>query len=150
MATFEMAYWKIARFILFPAVLLAQDARLSDAAKKLISKPRLGNAQLTWTDGRTQDGRITRASGQLVAFRTNAVPAVCENVELSKLAAVQWQSTGSDASVVSGAVGAVYAAAVLTPSYIAGVVAGPFKRISPPLKPLRGIWELDGGPKAVH
>ena len=139
-----MAYRKLARFILLPALLVGQNSQLSDAARKLVSKPRLGSAQLTWADGRTQKGRIVRVTDQFIAFETNVRPAACENVELSKVAAVHWFRTPGEGGAGSRAAEGVFLGAILAPFYIGNAVTDPFKRISPPLKPLRGYWEFSG------
>jgi hypothetical protein len=139
-----MAYEKLARFMLLPAMLLGQNPQLSDAAQKLVNRPRLGIAQLTWVDGRTQKGRIVRVTDQFIAFETNIRPPVCESVELSKVAAVQWFRTPGEGGAGSRAAGVVFLGAILAPFYVGNAAADPFKRISPPLNPLRGSWELNG------
>jgi hypothetical protein len=139
-----MAYEKLGRFILLPAMLLGQNSQLSDAAQKLLNKPRLGRAQLTWADGRTQRGRIVRVTDQFIAFETNIRPPVCENVELSKVAGVQWLRTPGEGSAGSRAAGIVFVGAILAPFYVGHAAADPFKRISPPMRPLSGSWERNG------
>ena len=134
-----MAYEKLARFMLLPAMLLGQNSKLSDAAQKLLTKPRLCSAQLTWADGRTQKGRIVRVTDRFIAFETSIRPPACENVELSKVAAVQWLPGAGDSAAQVALLGAL-----LAPFYVGNAVADPFKRISPPLKPLRGSWVLNG------
>ncbi len=141
-----MAFDRLARFILLPAMLFGQDPQLSDGAQKLVNKPRLGSVRLTWTDGRSQMGRIVRVTDQFIAFETSIRPAVCEDVELSKTAAVQWLRTSGKGAGASDAAVTVLLGAVLVPSYIGNAFANPFKRISPPLKPLSGSWELTGSP----
>jgi hypothetical protein len=60
-----------------------KDAGISTSVIKLLQKPRLGSAQLTWRDGRTQKGIIIRVTDQFIAFETTQGPRVCENVGLS-------------------------------------------------------------------
>ncbi|HEY6393675.1 MAG TPA: hypothetical protein VIX89_20500, partial [Bryobacteraceae bacterium] len=135
-----MQYDKLIPLILFPATLLGQDAQLSEAARQLLSKPRLGSAQLTWSDGRKEDGRIVRVTDQFVTYVTNRKPSSCENVELSKVAAVQWRNAPKGGSS-SEAAAAVYLGAVLSPFFVVHEVGDPFRRMFPPLQPLRGQWE---------
>ena len=85
-----MGYDKLIPMMLIPALLLGQNSQLSDAARVLLSKPQVGSAQLTWLGGRKQDGRIVRVTDQFVTFVTNQKPSTSENVDLSKIAAVQW------------------------------------------------------------
>jgi hypothetical protein len=139
-----MVYETLARFMLLPAMLSGRNSQPSDAAQKLVNKPRLGIAKLTWTDGRTQKGRVVRVTDQFIAFETNIRPPVCENVEVSKVAAVQWFRSPGGAGAGTRAAEAVYLGAVLAPFYVGNAVSNPLKRISPPLKPLRGLWELNG------
>src|ERR1700680_3523294 len=106
----------------------SQNSKLSDAAQKLVNRPRLGSAQLTWTDGRAEQGRIVRVTDQFIAFWTNTRPVTCENVELSKVAAVQWLHTTGEGGAVSHAAEAVYFGAILAPFYIGNAVANPLKR----------------------
>jgi hypothetical protein len=143
-----MAYEKLARLMLLPAMFLGQNSQLSDAAQKLVNKPRLGSAQLTWADGRTEQGRIVRVTDQFIAFWRNTRPATCENVELSKVAAVQWLRTtgerGAGSHAAERAAEVAYVGAILAPFYVGNAVANPFKRISPPLNPPYGSWESSG------
>jgi hypothetical protein len=130
-----MKYAKLILLILMPAMLLGQDNQLSEAARELLNQPRLGSAQLTWSDGRKEDGRVVRVTDQFVTFDANRKPSTCENVELSKIEAVQWQSSSENLG------SAVLLGAVLSPFYMGSAVADPFHRMFPPLRPLRGIWE---------
>lgn len=135
-----MGYDKLIPMMLIPALLLGQNSQLSDAARELLSKPRVGSAQLTWLGGRKEDGRIVRVTDQFVTFERNGKPSTCENVELSKVAAVQW-SRAPKSSSSSDLAGIVLAGAVLSPFFAANAVADPFRRLFPPRHPLRGEWE---------
>lgn len=127
--------------ILIPATLIGQSVQLSEAARKLLSNPRSGNAQLTWSDGRKEDGRIVWVTDQFVTFVTNTTPSGCENVDLAKIAAVLW-GPNSGSNPLSNFGGDVLLGAVLSPLFVGHAVANPFRRMSPPLAPLRGQWEL--------
>ncbi len=134
-----MAYDKLIPLIVIPALLLGQD-QLSEAAQELLSKQQFGFAQLTLSDGRNEDGRIVRVTDQFVTFVTNRKPPGCENVELSKVAAVFWHPASKRIS--SSELGsAVYLGAVLSPFFVIHEAADPFRRMFPPLRPPRGEWE---------
>jgi hypothetical protein len=126
--------------ILIPATMAGQNRQLSEAAAKLLRKPQLGNAQLTRSDGRKDEGRIVRVTDQFITFETNSKPSSCENVELSKVAAVHWLGTTNNRSA-SEFGGIVLLGALLAPQFAGYAIADPFRRISPPLQPLRGTWE---------
>jgi len=123
-----------------------QNSQLTPAAQKLLKRPRLGSAQLTWVDGRTQKGRVVRVTDQFISFETNITPPACENVELSNVAAVQWfERVGAG----SHSAGEVLLGTLLAPFYVGSVATGPFKRISPPTKPLHGSWEPSRPPRGL-
>ncbi len=119
--------------------------KISEVANKLLRKPRLGSAQLTWTDGRKQKGRILRVTDQFIAFQTDFRPPACQNVELSEIAGVKFfhargePGTGPD---VANVVGGVFLIAFLVPYMVADAVAEPLRQT--PLKPVRGTWEASG------
>lgn len=139
---------RFALLAVLPAVLLGQSVNLSNDARKLLKRPHLGNAQLTLVDGRAMNGRVVRITDAFIAFATNTYPPVCENVELSKIATVQWvrMRGQAGAGTIAGAGYVVLLSALLAPSYVANTVANPFKRISPPLTPLSGTWRSSGQP----
>jgi hypothetical protein len=141
-----MVLKSFALLVLPSAMLLAQNATLSDDARTLLRKPRVGTARLTLTDGQALSGRILRVTDAFISFLANTHPPVCENVEFSKIATVQWvhidKHAGAGTIVAEGA----FLGAVLAPFLIADAVADPFKRFSPPLKPLSGTWESRGQP----
>jgi hypothetical protein len=119
--------------------------KISEAANKLLRKPRLGSAELTWADGRKQKGHILRVTDQFIAFQTDFRRSACTNVELSEIADVKFfhapgePGAGSDvANVVEG----VFLVAFLAPFMVADAVAELFRQT--PLKPLRGTWEASG------
>jgi len=124
------------------------DSKLSASVIQLLQKPRLGNAKLTWRDGRTQEGLIVRVTDQFIAFETNQRPRGCENVELSEIATVQSLHTRGGEDVVSLVAEVTLFAAFFAPFLVADAVVEPFKRVSPPMNPLRGTWE-SGGSRAV-
>jgi hypothetical protein len=124
--------------ILIPATLVGQNSQLSEAAAKLLRKPRLGSAQITRPDGLREDGRIVRVTDQFVTLETK--PSSCENIELSKIAAVRWLGT-TDSRSATDFGGTVLLGAILAPQFAGYAIADPFRRISPPLQPLRGTWE---------
>jgi hypothetical protein len=119
--------------------------KISDAANKLLRKPRLGSAELTWADGRKQKGRFLRVTNEFIAFQTDFRRSACENVALSEIADVKYfrapgePGAGSD---VARVVGGVFLMAFLVPYVVADAVAEPFRQT--PLKPLRGTWEASG------
>lgn len=120
--------------ILLPAMLLGQNGHLSDAAQKLLDKPRLGDAQLTLTDGRKPKGRIVRVTDQYVVLD-------CDDIPLSKVVSVQWIHTFQGARIATEQV--LYLS-WLAPFYAFVAVKYSFQRRFPPLKPLSGSWEHDG------
>jgi hypothetical protein len=135
-----MGCFKLILLTLIPVTLVAQNDQLSEAARKLLRKPRVGNAQVTRSDGRQDDGRIVRVTDQFVTFETSIKPPSCENIELSKIVAVRWLGTTNNRpSSEYGAI--VLLGAVLAPQFAGYAIADPFRRISPPLQPLRGTWE---------
>ena len=67
-----VAYRRLLSFTLITATLVAQSTKLSDAAQDLITKPRLGHAQLTMSDGNAKTGRIVRVTDQFVAFEPDS------------------------------------------------------------------------------
>ena len=85
---------RVVPLILLPAILVAQNEPLSEAVRKLMDDPRLGNAELTLADGETRTGSISRVTDQFVTFLTSTKPAACENVDLSKITAVKWLKGG--------------------------------------------------------
>ena len=84
---------RLASVFLLPAMLIGQNAALSHDARKLLDKPRLGNVQLTWADGRIANGRILRITDEFIAFETSTRPAICEDLALSEVATVRWLRT---------------------------------------------------------
>jgi hypothetical protein len=104
----------------------------------------MGDARLTLTDGRMRIGRVVRVTNQFVVFETDSRSQACEDIDLSRIAAVQWLRTPRDATAVVGAVYFGIFGVFLVPFYIGHAIADPFKRIFPPLKPLRGTWEHRG------
>ena len=140
-----MWHEKLASFILLPAVVLAQNPHLSEAARKLVNKPRLGLAQLTLSDGRTQEGRIRRVTDEFVALETNPRPnKLCENIARSRVAELRWLPTPGTNPTAKDAGAAVLIGAFLGIAYAENAVSNPFRRIAPPLNPPRGSWELRG------
>jgi hypothetical protein len=124
--------------------LSAPHIKYSKSVIKLLRKPRLGDAQLTRRGGQTQTGRIVRVTDQFIAFETSQRPRVCENVELSEVGAVRSLRTPGEPGIAAYVADALYLGVFLGPFYAADAIAYPFKRISPPMKPLRGSWERGG------
>jgi|SRR5579862_5052704 len=132
---------------LFLPVLPAQNAPLTEAARKLANKPRLGLSELRWRNGQTKEGRIVRVTREFVAFETvHTRPHGCEIVALPDIADVQWRREPNRASEATNLPAVLLVGAMLGPAYVANAVSDPFKRISPPLEPLRGHWERNGKP----
>ncbi len=114
--------------------------KISESVDKLLRKPRLGSAQLTWADGRKQKGRILRVTDEFIAFATDFLPSACKNVELSEVAGVKFfHAPGSDVAYL---VGELFLAAFFAPFLVADGVAEPFRQT--PLEPLRGTWKASG------
>lgn len=119
--------------------------KISEAAGKLLRKPRLGSAQLTWANGRKQKGRILRVTDQFIAFETDFRRSACKNVELSQIADVKFfpgPGHPGPGSEVGNVVGGVFLVAFLAPFMVADAIAEPFRQT--PLKPLRGTWQSGG------
>jgi hypothetical protein len=121
--------------------LAAGQEKRSEPVLQFLQKPRLGDAQLTRRDGQTQKGRILRVTDQFIAFETNQRPRACENVALSEIAAVQSLRTPGEPGIGTYVAEVFYLGVFLGPFFVADAVAYPFKRISPPMKPLSGSWE---------
>jgi hypothetical protein len=123
------------------------NARPSASVKKLLRKARLGSAELTMRDGRTESGRIVRVTDEFISLATNAPSLACEDVQLSEVTAVRWLPTPKvpqQPSAVSDAMRMVLPVLLLSPLFVEGPIATLFQRVSPPLKPLSGSWDLDG------
>jgi hypothetical protein len=117
------------------------QAQLSEAAKKLLHKPRTGDARLTWPDGRTKDGQIIRVTDQFVTFEAKNRLS-CEHVELSAIAEVRW--LGKPGQDIGPQIEMALLWAYMTPFALGYTIADPFRRISPPLRPPNGTWESTG------
>jgi hypothetical protein len=143
---------KLLHILLISGLVAGQtnQAQLSEAARKLLRRPRTGDARLTWPDGRKKKGQIIRVTDQFVTFEAKNRSS-CEDVELSKIANVHWLGTPRQ-----DAAGRVEAAIVIgafaAPFYLGYAIADPFRRISPPLRPLSGTWESigDGGKSTLE
>lgn len=134
--------------LLIPAIIAGQNAHLSKAVWSLLAKPRTGNARLTWADGRIENGYVSRVTGQFVTFMMSPKPpgSTCENVELSNVAALQWlpASHSGDNFAAVGLLGAA-----LSVGFSAHAVANTFRRMSPPMEPLRGSWDAAHPPTGL-
>jgi len=89
-----------------------------------------------FTDGRTQKGHIWRVTNQFVAFETSSLPRVCEDVDLSKVAAVRWLDKRPNTAGM--ALIWVWASPFVAVNAIVELFN--FKGRSPQLKPIRGHW----------
>jgi hypothetical protein len=127
-------------------------ADLSASVKKLLRKPRLASAELTLRNGRTESGRIVRVTDEFISLATYPRPLACEDVRLSEVTDVRWlpapkapRQPGAASEAASDAVQMVlFGAFVWVPLLVEEPIATLFQRISPPLKPLSGSWNLDG------
>ena len=124
------------------------NANFSAPVKKLLRKPRLGSAELTLGDGRTESGRIVRVTDEFISLATYPRPIDCEDVPLSAVTDVRWlpaPRVPRQPGAVSDAVQmAFFGAFVWVPVLVVDPITALFQRISPPLKPLSGSWSLDG------
>jgi hypothetical protein len=59
--------------ILIPATLVGQNSQLSEAAAKLLRKPRLGSAQITRPDGLREDETVELREYRAIKDRSRAV-----------------------------------------------------------------------------
>jgi hypothetical protein len=125
--------------------LVAGQEKVSEQVIKFLRNPRLGEAQLTRRDGQTQKGRILRVTDQFIAFETSQSPRVCENVDWSQIVAVQPSPSPGQSGAGSYSVGLLLYGVLFAPFLIADVIAHPFYRPSPPLKPLGGSWRGSEG-----
>lgn len=123
------------------------NAHLSASVKKLLRKPRVGSAELTLRYGRTESGRIVRVTDEFISLATLR-RLDCEDVPLSAVTAVRWlpePRAQGQPSTVSYAVQMVFVGAFIwVPLLVEEPITTLFQRISPPLKPLSGSWDLDG------
>jgi hypothetical protein len=124
---------------------------LSVSVKKLLRNPRVGSAELTLRDGQTKSGRIVRVTDEFISLATYTGALSCEDVPLSAVTTVRWLPTpkaprqpGAASEAASYAVQMVFFGAfVWVPLFVEEPIATLFQRISPPLKPLSGSWDLD-------
>jgi hypothetical protein len=72
--------------LLIPALIAGPNDQLSEPARKLLRKPRLGNARVAWVDGTQSNGYILRITNQSVAFLHSGA---CESVDLARIAKVR-------------------------------------------------------------
>ena len=129
-----MVHQKLILLILIPAMLAGQSGELSQAARKLVTRPRVGEARLTLSDGRTEDGRILQITDHFLTFRASQSPFGCEDIEISRVAAVHWLSTQG-----IGLGDSIYYAIILAPFFAGYVIVNVFRGMSTP--PLQGRWE---------
>jgi hypothetical protein len=123
---------------------------LSPSVKKLLRKPRLGSAELTWKDGRTEQGSILRVTGEFIAFETGRRPLACEDVGPSEIATVRWLPASRTQGAPGGfsyTVDLVFFGLLMGPWFVEDGVATLFQGISPPLKPPRGTWKTGKSPR---
>jgi len=137
---------KLIVLILIPAMLAGQNGQLSDAARRLKNKPRWGRVELTWVDGRREDGRIVFVTDRFVTFETDSKPSTCKDVELSEVAEVHWLTNPSNNAAEAASI------IILAPFALAFAIGDQFRRLSPPVQPLEGDWKsqsLDGVPSSL-
>jgi hypothetical protein len=99
---------------LIPALIAGAPGQpLSSSAKALLKKPRTGYAEITWQDGRhDHQTQIVRVTNSFISLRKGA-SATCENVDLSRIASVDWGETGEEFG--TGFLGDFLAAAAAIP-----------------------------------
>jgi hypothetical protein len=142
---------KLLHVLLIPVLAAAQadPPQLSEAARKLLRKPRSGNARLTFSDGKKVDGQVLWVTDQFVTFQTRTRLS-CEDVEWSRVADVRWLGTPIREAVTLP-VAYIWVGIFTGPFYIGNIIANVFRRISPPLRPPGGRWESvgDGGKSSL-
>jgi hypothetical protein len=105
-----------------------------------LRKVKLGNAELTLTDGRREIGRILRVTDQFVSFQWGGA---CEDIAPSNIVKVhQLRTPGEHHTDVGDDVGEAIMLSVLVP--IASLSWAAEKLKSPPVSPLRGRWQSSG------
>lgn len=90
-------------------------------------------------DGQVQTGRIVRVTDRFIALITET-PLVCADVELSAVESVKWQPEKGQGNPVLQSLEMGLIMVVLAPAFAVSVIADPFERLSPPLKPLSDSW----------
>jgi len=112
-------------------------------ARKLLTKPRYSHVEVIRTDGRIEKGILLRVTNKFVALQPLPRTAACEDIPLSEVAAWRWLPLPG--RKISDVAKKPLWMIAFAPGLIAEVVAEPFRKISPPLNPLRGEWEVVGG-----
>jgi hypothetical protein len=112
----------------------------TESVSELLHTPERGQASLTFSDGTRSEGTILRVTDQFVTFQL--ARGVCENVELSRIAGIEWspekQSVSDTIDGVSTLLFAVpFVVAFLIPSSLYAVA----HRVSHPTDPIWGNWE---------
>jgi hypothetical protein len=103
--------------LLIPALVAGPPdlLQLSRSAKALLKKPRLGTSEITWRDGTHARAEIVRVTDRFVTVKQGG-NQTCENVELSRIAKVDWEPSGGGISDLGGEViGSVLFAAASIP-----------------------------------
>jgi len=136
-----VSYARCTVVMLLSYAVAAQNTTLSHGGRKLLNKPRRGTAEVTFIDGTTQTGSVLRVTDQFIAFEMNRKPPTCEDVQLSKISAVQWLEHPAGGSEI---LGTIFLGALIIPVLAAYAIADSMKRTPPPLDPPRGSWELRG------
>jgi hypothetical protein len=110
-----------------------------------MDNPQIGSAELRLAGGEALTGSISRVTNQFVAFMTSTKAGACEDVDLSRITAVKWLKAARRPNAAEIVAVDAFALPFVAPFYAGHAVANLFRQMSPPLKPLRGIWE-PGGP----
>ncbi len=79
--------------ILIPTLLVASGGGASESVRKLLRKPRVGPARVTFGDGTQTQGTVRRVTTQFLSL-DNA--DTCSSVELTQIASIKWFPSQGD------------------------------------------------------
>jgi hypothetical protein len=107
-----MKLLNIAVSILLIPTLVAGEPQLSHDAKALLKKSRVGYSDITWRDGTHENVEVLRVTDSFIAVRQSGT---CRNVDLSRIAKVDWGLSGGGNDLAASYVGGFVAAVVSVP-----------------------------------
>jgi hypothetical protein len=107
----------------------------TESVSELLHNPQNGQASLRFADGTRSEGMVIRVTDQFVTFQPAPfMPGACENIELSRIAGIDWPS-GS-----GGFRNAVFSLLwLLAP--LAPILGGASEGTATPSNPMLGNWE---------
>jgi hypothetical protein len=134
--------------LLIPALIAGPPDQppLSNAVKKLLRKPRVGAAELTWRDGTKDRVGILRVTESFISLQRANRP--CENVELTRIARIKWN--GYEGTGDFDDFGLLVFALVFPPSLLVSLPLRAAKRAIGSHDAKLGSWETMLGNQEVE